>query len=444
MLKQFSLLYIEEDETTSLAFLSEFEKFFKSVFVARSAEEGMSIFEISRPDIVVTDLQLSSMDGLELIKHLRVIESKVPIIVNSAFSDPHLLLQSIALSVNDYILKPTNTNLMLQALRKSARILSYEKSLARSHKMMQTIIDEIPDPIMYIELDMRVKMMNKAAKALGGEGLTELYPKCNKISDETSGGCSNGSHPCPINDIIKTKAPSTVRHVHTDKEGKTHHIDVHAKPIFDHDGAVMAYLEIRQDISAYLDVQKQLILETKKLTHLSMHDSLTKLPNRRLLEDRINRAIEQKNRSGGGFGIFFIDLDHFKEINDSLGHLIGDELLIQIAKRIQKEIRKADTIARNGGDEFVLIIDNGASDAHYATVAEKILNLFQEPFRIGGYEINSACSIGISMFPKDGQSVETLLHHADIAMYASKKAGRQQFSFYQSYESKQIYPMIHH
>jgi len=430
MLKQFSLLYIEEDETTAHAFLSEFEKFFKSVFVARSAEEGISIFEISHPDIVVTDLQLSSLDGLELIKRLRAIESKVPIIVNSAFSDTHLLLQSIALSVNDYILKPTNTNLMLQALRKSARILSYEKSLARSHKMMQTIIDEIPDPIMYIELDMRVSMMNKAAKALGGEGLTELYPKCNKISDEISGGCSNGSHPCPINDIIKTKSPSTVRHVHTDKEGKKHHIDVHAKPIFDHDGAIVAYLEIRQDISAYLDVQKQLILETKKLTHLSMHDSLTQLPNRRLLEDRINHAIEQKNRSGGGFGIFFIDLDHFKEINDSLGHLIGDELLIQIAKRIQKVIRKADTIARNGGDEFVLIIDNGASDAHYSTVAEKILNLFQEPFRIGGYEINSACSIGISVFPKDGQSVETLLHHADIAMYASKKAGRQQFSFY--------------
>jgi diguanylate cyclase (GGDEF)-like protein/PAS domain S-box-containing protein len=432
MLKQFSLLYIEEDETTSLAFLSEFEKFFKSVFIARSAEEGMSIFDVSRPDMVVTDIQLSSMDGLELIKHLRVIESKVPIIVNSAFSDPHLLLQSIALSVNDYILKPTNTNLMLQALRKAARVLSYEKSLARSHAMMQTIIDEIPDPIMYIELDMRVKMMNKAAKALGGERLQELYPKCNKISDETNGGCTN-AHPCPINDIIKTKAPSTVRHVHTDKEGKTHHIDVHAKPIFDHDGAVVAYLEIRQDISAYLDVQKQLILETKKLTHLSMHDSLTQLPNRRLLEDRINHAIDQKNRSGGEFGILFIDIDHFKEINDSLGHLIGDQLLINIAKRIQKVIRKVDTLARNGGDEFVLIIDNGTSETHYSTIAEKILNLFKEPFHIGGYDIMSACSIGISMFPKDGESVETLLHHADTAMYTSKKAGRQQFNFYQSY-----------
>lgn len=432
MLKQFSLLYIEEDTTAAHAFLSEFEKFFKSVFVAHSAEEGMRIFEMSQPDMVVTDLQLSSLDGVEIIKQIRAIEPKVPIIVNSAFSDSHLLLQSIALSVNDYILKPTNINLMFQALRKSARILSYEKSLARSHAMMQTIIDEIPDPIMYIELDMRVKMMNKAAKALGGEGLAELYPKCNQISNKTSGGCSD-AHPCPVNDIIKTKAPSTVRHVHTDKEGKKHHIDVHAKPIFDHDGAVVAYLEIRQDISAYLDVQKQLIHETKKLTHLSMHDSLTRLPNRRLLEDRINRTIEQKNRSGGEFGILFIDLDHFKEINDSLGHLIGDQLLIKIAKRIQKVTRKVDTIARNGGDEFVLMIDNGASKTHYATIAEKILNLFREPFHIGGYEIISTCSIGISMFPKDGQSVEMLLHHADTAMYTSKKAGRQQFNFFQAY-----------
>jgi diguanylate cyclase (GGDEF)-like protein len=96
-------------------------------------------------------------------------------------------------------------------------------------------------------------------------------------------------------------------------------------------------------------------------------------------------------------------------------------------------IRKVDTIARNGGDEFVLIIDNGASDTHYSMVAEKILNIFQEPFHIGGYEIISACSIGISMFPQDGQSVEMLLHHADTAMYTSKKAGRQQFNFYQAY-----------
>jgi diguanylate cyclase (GGDEF)-like protein len=380
--------------------------------------------------MVLTDLQMPKMSGLEMIARMREVSPNLPIIINSAFSDTHLLLKSITLHVDDYILKPTDPLLLLQAFEKVARVLSLEKALTRSHTMMQTIIDEIPDPILYIELDLSVSMMNKAAKALGGEGVDELLPKCYKISNQTTGACSDGSYPCPIEHIAKTKTPSTLRHIHTDKKGKKHHIDVHARPIFDQDGIIIAYLEIRHDISAYLDIQNQLVHETKKLTHISMHDPLTHLPNRRLLADRINHAIDRKKRSGGEFAIFFIDLDHFKEVNDSLGHLIGDQLLIQIAKRIQKMTRKGDTVARNGGDEFVLIIDNGTSDTHFLTVAEKILELLKAPFLINGEEIFSTCSIGISIFPKDGQSAESLLNNADTAMYTSKQAGRNQFGFY--------------
>lgn len=430
MLKNFTLLYVENNEEAIHAFSNAFKKHFKGIFIARNGEEAMDIFKISHPNIVITEIQIQKMDCFDMIERMREIDPNLPVIINSAFSDTHLLLQSIALHVDDYILKPTNPNVMLKALEKAARVLNLEKSLARSYMMMQTIIDEIPDPIMYIELDFSVSMMNKAAKELGGEDVDAVVPKCYKISDKTSGACADGFHPCPIEHVSKTKKPSTLRHVHTDKKGKKHHIDVDARPIFDADGTVVAYLEIRHDISNYHNIQNKLLHETKKLTHISMHDSLTHLPNRRLLDDRINHAIDRKKRSGGEFAIFFIDLDHFKEVNDTLGHLIGDQLLIQVAKRIRKMTRKGDTMARNGGDEFVLLIDDGISQSHFTTVAEKILKLFEAPFLIHGNEIRSACSIGISIFPQDGQTVESLLHHADVAMYTSKEAGRQQFAFF--------------
>jgi diguanylate cyclase (GGDEF)-like protein len=429
-LKNYSLLYLENNDDDRETFIRLFEHHFKTIFIAKTPEEGLQIFETSHPDMLLSTLQLPELKELEMIARMRKHSPHLPVIINSAIDDSQVLLKSIALHIDHYILKPTNPHLMLQALNKAAKVLTLEKSLTHSRIMMQTIIDEIPDPVLYIELDMSVSMMNKAAKELGGEGADELYPKCYTVSSKTSGACSDGSHPCPVEYVSKTKKPATLRHIHTDQKGKKHHVDIQARPIFDTEGSMIAYLEIRHDISSYLDIQNQLLHETKKLTHISMHDPLTRLPNRRLLEDRINHAIEKKSHSGKLFALFFIDLDHFKEVNDSLGHLIGDQLLVYVAKRIRKVIRKGDTIARNGGDEFVLIIENEASDEHLIAVAEKIQQLFNDPFIINGEEIFTSCSIGISIFPKDGKKAESLLNNADSAMYAAKQAGRNQFGFY--------------
>jgi diguanylate cyclase (GGDEF)-like protein len=146
--------------------------------------------------------------------------------------------------------------------------------------------------------------------------------------------------------------------------------------------------------------------------------------------DRIEHAIERKKRSNEMFAVFFIDLDHFKEINDSLGHSSGDTLLIETAKRMKKIIRRGDTLSRFGGDEFVLIIENGTQEDYFGKIAGKIQHLFDEPFLINGNEIKNTCSIGVSIFPQDGENVEMLLNHADAAMYASKKNGRHQFQFF--------------
>ncbi|MDD3060937.1 MAG: response regulator, partial [Sulfurimonas sp.] len=164
MLKSLTLLYVEDDESTVRSFINAFGDYFREVFVARNAEDGIEIFEKKAPNIVITDLQLPKMSGLEMIGHIRKTHPVLPIIVNSAFSDTHLLLRSIALHVDSYILKPTDPYKILNVLERAAKIISLEKQLNTTREMMQTMIDGIPDPVIYIEPDYTIAMMNKVAK----------------------------------------------------------------------------------------------------------------------------------------------------------------------------------------------------------------------------------------------------------------------------------------
>ncbi len=430
MLKSLTLLYIEDDESTVRSFINAFGDYFKEVVIGRTAEEGLELFEKCSPDILITDLQLPKMSGLEMIKYIRQANSSFPIIVNSAFSDTHLLLQSIALHVDNYILKPTNPYQLLHVLEKIAHVITLEKKLNTTREIMQTIIDGIPDPILYIEPDYTISMMNKAAKEQTDESV--LVNKCFNVAQKTAPTCSEDSSSCPMSSVKKTKQPITLRHIRKDREGNKRNVEVYMRPVLDAKGEITAYIEITHDITKYLSVQDELIAETEKLSHISMHDSLTHLPNRRLFMDRIEQAIERKSRSKETFGVFFIDLDHFKEINDSLGHSSGDALLIEVAKRMQQVIRKEDTLSRFGGDEFVLIIEDGFTIEHFSKIAEKIQKLFEEPFLINTHKVISSCSIGISLFPQDGVNAELLLSNADVAMYASKNAGRHRFQFFDS------------
>ncbi|MDD2829691.1 MAG: diguanylate cyclase [Sulfuricurvum sp.] len=428
MLKSFTLLYVEDDSSTVRSFINAFGDYFNEVIIARNAEEGLELFEKHSPHILITDLQLPKMSGLEMIAHIRHAHPSFPIIVNSAFSDTHLLLRSIALHVDNYILKPTDPYQLLHVLEKIARIITLEKKLNTTREIMQTMIDGIPDPILYIEPDYTIAMMNQAAKEQADDSV--LVNKCFNLAQKNLPACSEDGSSCPMNSVKKIKQPVTMRHLRKDKEGNKRYVEVHMRPILDTEGEITAYVEITHDITQYLTVQDRLVAETEKLSHISMHDPLTHLPNRRLFMDRIEQTIQHKSRTKEIFGVFFIDLDHFKEINDSIGHSSGDLLLIEAAKRMQKVIRKGDTLSRFGGDEFLLIIENGMTVSHFSKIAEKIQKLFQEPFLINEHQVVSSCSIGISLFPQDGKNAELLLSNADKAMYASKNGGRHQFHFF--------------
>lgn len=166
------------------------------------------------------------------------------------------------------------------------------------------------------------------------------------------------------------------------------------------------------------------------LDHRANHDELTELPNRRLFLDRLDQAIKHAHRYNHHVAVLFIDLDHFKEINDSLGHLVGDSLLIHVARLMQNHLRDVDTIARFGGDEFCLIVDSIDDIQRISDIAENLVEMLQDPVCIEKHELYVTSSIGISIYPADGDNPETLLRNADAAMYKAKTEGRNRFQFY--------------
>ncbi|WP_228893209.1 putative bifunctional diguanylate cyclase/phosphodiesterase [Pseudoduganella aquatica] len=168
----------------------------------------------------------------------------------------------------------------------------------------------------------------------------------------------------------------------------------------------------------------------EQMGHLAYHDFLTDLPNRMLLNDRIAQATLLAERDGSNFALFFLDLDNFKHVNDALGHGTGDRLLQSIARRLTACVRASDTVSRQGGDEFVLLVPDGAQAAAAAQLAEKILQALAAPHMILGHELYITCSIGISLCPFDGLDTEALLKNADTAMYQAKSAGRNNYQFF--------------
>ena len=168
-----------------------------------------------------------------------------------------------------------------------------------------------------------------------------------------------------------------------------------------------------------------------ELQHLVLHDALTKLPNRLLLEDRIQQAAQESQRSSTLCAVLFVDLDRFKAVNDSLGHFAGDELLRAVAERLRSVVRMEDTVSRLGGDEFVILLRHVAIPDDAALVAAKIIEALGRPVRSHGQELRVTCSIGISLYPMHGESAATLITRADAAMYHVKKSGRNAFRFFE-------------
>lgn len=189
-------------------------------------------------------------------------------------------------------------------------------------------------------------------------------------------------------------------------------------------GDTLAYLSVFSDSSHHRS-------DTEQLLRLAYHDALTGLPNRRLLEDRLTQALSLAQREGTGLSLLFIDLDRFKPINDRLGHEVGDLVLQEVARRLNQSVRQGDTVARIGGDEFVILLQSAVRTEDVELIASKLLSRLSEPVTASDHQLLIGASIGCARFPQNGSDTNTLLHNADSAMYAAKRFGGNHFCFHE-------------
>jgi len=187
--------------------------------------------------------------------------------------------------------------------------------------------------------------------------------------------------------------------------------------------------ELSNFVGIFYDISERRTIE-ERLDRLAHYDSLTGLPNRCLLLDRLDQAIERAIRVGGNVAVLYIDLDHFKQVNDSLGHAAGDDLLKAVALRMKASVRAVDTVARLGGDEFVVLLPDVMQPGDVGLVARKLLTALTPPYGLGGDTVMATPSIGISTYPADSGNIDELLRHADAAMYQVKQGGRGNYKFF--------------
>jgi len=293
------------------------------------------------------------------------------------------------------------------------------EELKNSLYFMQSMLDSMPNPVFYKSPDGKYLGCNKMFEKYIGLSKEELTGKT--VKDITP---HDWKYQCARTDmqILGTGQLKPYESVMTMPDGTARNVIFSKSLLKNEDGTTDAIIGTIQDITERKKAEE-------KIERLAYYDTLTGLPNRQLLLDRIKIMVEHSRRNEENFAVLFLDVDRFKNINDTLGHSTGDQLLINIANILKTNVRSCDTVARLGGDEFVIVLTN-VDEATVSHIAGKLMNMLGRPQFVSSHEIFSSLSIGISMFPADGGDGETLLKNADMAMYQAKEQGRNNFQFF--------------
>jgi len=306
--------------------------------------------------------------------------------------------------------------------------ITKEKELQLKYSQQAQILEQIHDAVMSLDMNGFIQSWNKGAEILFGHRADEmvgrhftiLFP--DNIYDKYVKGMAK----------LKEKGEYKEEVLLQKKSGESLYVVFSFSPLKDENDEIVGAVSYAQDITEQKKTEEVLQEQKNILRYQAHHDALTRLPNRVLFFDRLEQSIRKTERSEKDFALFFIDLDKFKHINDSLGHSIGDRVLKVVAKRIEETIRKEDSLARLSGDEFTVIMEDLVHAEDASLLAKKILSVLQKPIFIDEYTLYISGSIGISLYPQDAMDAESLLKYADTAMYKAKENGRNTFEFYAS------------
>ncbi len=308
----------------------------------------------------------------------------------------------------------------LQVWEGTARNVTEQRRAEARMYQLSSALEQTADVVMITDGDGIIDYVNPAFTAITGYGRDETIGQTPKLLN--SGRHDRRFYKRMWEQILAGQVYNEV-FVNRRKNGSLYYEAKTITPVTGDHGQVTSFISTGKDVTEQMETQEQ-------LRFLAEHDMLTELPNRQVLLERIRQSLARARRRDRMVAVLFMDLDQFKYINDSLGHEVGDELLVQIARRLQAHVREGDTVARFGGDEFVIVADDAGSPDEISAIADKLLKALAPTFKFNGMEFYVTASIGISVFPGDGPDSETLLRNADNAMYRAKESGRNAYRFY--------------
>ncbi len=352
----------------------------------------------------------------------------VPILIFGGNANEAVAKEAVGRGAQDY-LPPGHLDSysLVRALRNGIERKAVEDALYVERERAVVTLNSIGDAVLCTNIEGKITYLNLVAESLTGwsreEAMGRLLADVFRIIDGATG--KPARDPMEMAVAQNRTVGLTVNCVLIRRDGFESAIEDSAAPIHDRAGRVIGAVIVFHDVSAARAMSVQ-------MTHSAQYDSVTNLPNRLLLNDRITQSIALARRQNRPIAVLFLDLDRFKYINDSLGHAAGDELLQSVSKRLLVSMRGSDTVSRQGGDEFVILLPEIGHREGAATIAKKILLSLSAPHSIGGRDLHIDGSIGISVYPDDGGDAETLIKNADTAMYRAKESGRNNFKFFQA------------
>jgi diguanylate cyclase (GGDEF)-like protein/PAS domain S-box-containing protein len=375
---------------------------------------------------VLVNLSLPDSLGIETFDKLHGVVPDVPVLILGDANNEPLAKEAVDRGAQDYLLPVhLNSYSLPRALHNAIKRKVIEDALYAEKERAQVTLNSIGDAVLSTDISGNISYLNLVAEKMtgwsreeaAGRALAEVF----KIVD----GATRLTVPDPMEMAIKQNKTvgTTVNCVLIRRDGCESAIEDSAAPIHDRAGQVIGAVIVFHDVSVAREMSLQ-------MTHLAQHDFLTDLPNRLLLNDRITQSIALAGRQNRPIAVLFLDLDRFKYINDSLGHAIGDKLIQSVSKRLLAGVRGSDTVSRQGGDEFVILLSEITYPEDAATSAKKILLSLSAPHSIEEHDLHIDGSIGISVYPEDGEDAETLIKNADAAMYHVKEEGRNNFEFF--------------
>ena len=379
-------------------------------------------------DAVLLDLSVDDAQGIETFERVFSASPRIPILILCTAENEDVAKLAVQRGAQDYLLQARlDAYLLPKTITSMIDRAANVEALYEEQERAEVTLNSIGDAVISTDVSGRVTYLNAVAENLTGwsrhEAQGEPFETVLHILDAATREVTHSPMALAIRDnkaVGLTPNCLLIR-----RDGREVAIEDSAAPIHDRRGQVIGAVMVFRDVSAARAL-------SHRMSYLAQHDALTDLPNRLLLNDRLSEAIALARRHGRHLAVLFVDLDRFKRINDSLGHVVGDRLLQAVARRLLACVRGSDTVSRQGGDEFVMILSEVAHARDASVTAEKILLALREPIHVDQHELHITGSIGITTYPEDGADAEALIKNADFAMYHAKDNGRDRYQFFRS------------